>query len=93
MSLNFIQVILVLIVSFLAGMEGVLDEFHFHQPVIACTLIGLVTGNLAPCLILGGQLQMIALGWANIGAAIAPDAALASVASAIILVLGGQGTK
>lgn len=93
MTLNFIQIILVLIVSFLAGMEGILDEFHFHQPVIACTLIGLVTGNLAPCLVLGGQLQMIALGWANIGAAVAPDAALASVASAIILVLGGQGTK
>lgn len=36
---------------------------------------------------------MIALGWANIGAAVAPDAALASVASAIILVLGGQGTS
>ena len=34
---------------------------------------------------------MIALGWANIGAAVAPDAALASVASAIILVLSGQG--
>jgi PTS system mannose-specific IIC component len=30
---------------------------------------------------------MIALGWANIGAAVAPDAALASVASAIIMVL------
>lgn len=93
MSLNFIQIILVLIVSFLAGMEGILDEFHFHQPVIACTLIGLVTGQLMPCLILGGTLEMIALGWANIGAAVAPDAALASVASAIILVLGGQGTK
>ncbi|WP_125702365.1 PTS mannose/fructose/sorbose transporter subunit IIC [Lacticaseibacillus daqingensis] len=91
MSLNFIQIILVLIVSFLAGMEGILDEFEFHQPVIACTLIGLVTGQLVPCLILGGSLQMIALGWANIGAAVAPDAALASVASAIILVLGGQG--
>ncbi len=36
---------------------------------------------------------MIALGWANIGAAVAPDAALASVASAIILVLGGQGVR
>lgn len=91
MSLNFIQIILVLIVSFLAGMEGILDEFEFHQPVIACTLIGLVTGQLVPCVILGGTLQMIALGWANIGAAVAPDAALASVASAIILVLGGQG--
>lgn len=91
MQLNAIQVILVIIVSFLAGMEGILDEFHFHQPVIACTLIGLVTGQLLPCLILGGSLQMIALGWANIGAAVAPDAALAAVASAIILVLGGKG--
>lgn len=91
MSLNLIQIILVLIVAFLAGVEGILDEFEFHQPVIACTLIGLVTGQLVPCLILGGTLQMIALGWANVGAAVAPDAALASVASAIILVLGGQG--
>ncbi|WP_234118323.1 PTS mannose/fructose/sorbose transporter subunit IIC [Clostridium hydrogenum] len=91
MNLNIIQMILVIFVAFLAGMEGVLDEFEFHQPVVACTLIGLVTGNLVPCLILGGMLQMIALGWANIGAAVAPDAALASVASAIILVLGGQG--
>jgi PTS system mannose-specific IIC component len=93
MTLNIVQIILVIIVAFLAGMEGVLDEFHFHQPIIACTLIGLVTGNLVPCLILGGMLQMIALGWANIGAAVAPDAALASVASAIILVLGGQGKE
>ncbi|MFL0252235.1 PTS mannose/fructose/sorbose transporter subunit IIC [Clostridium neuense] len=91
MSLNIIQIILVVFVAFLAGMEGILDEFHFHQPIIACTLIGLVTGNLLPCLILGGSLEMIALGWANIGAAVAPDAAIASVASAIILVLGGQG--
>jgi len=91
MELTIIQIILVVIVAFLAGIEGILDEFHFHQPIIACTLIGLVTGELIPCLILGGTLQLIALGWANIGAAVAPDAALASVASAIILVLGGQG--
>ena len=91
MDLNIIQIILVIIIAFLAGMGGILDEFQFHQPLVACTLIGLVTGNLMPCLILGGTLQMIALGWANIGAAVAPDAALASVASAIILVLGGQG--
>ena len=83
--------ILIVVVAFMAGMEGVLDEFQFHQPLVACTLIGLVSGQLVPCIILGGTLQMIALGWANIGAAVAPDAALASVASAIILVLGGQG--
>ena len=89
--MSIISIILVVIVAFLAGMEGILDEFQFHQPLVACTLIGLVTGNLEAGIILGGTLQMIALGWANIGAAVAPDAALASVASAIILALGGQG--
>ena len=79
--MSVISMVLVVIVAFLAGMEGVLDEFQFHQPLVACTLIGLVTGQLVPCIILGGSLQMIALGWANIGAAVAPDAALAAVAS------------
>ena len=81
----------IIIIALLAGMEGVLDEFQFHQPLVACTLIGLVTGHLTEGIILGGSLQMIALGWANVGAAIAPDAALASVASAIIMVLGLEG--
>jgi PTS system mannose-specific IIC component len=91
MTMNIISILLVFIVAFLAGVEGILDEFEFHQPLVACTLIGLVTGKAVPCIILGGTLQLMALGWANIGAAVSPDAALASVASAIILVKGGQG--
>lgn len=90
-DLNVVQIILVLIVAFLAGIDGILDEFQFQQPLVACTLIGLVTGDLKSCIILGGTLQLIALGWANIGAAVAPDAALASVASAVILVKDGGG--
>lgn len=85
--MNPITIVLIVLVAFLAGMEGILDEFEFHQPLIACTLIGLVSGHLQEGIMLGGSLQMIALGWANIGAAVAPDAALASVASAIIMVL------
>lgn len=89
--MSAISMILVVIVAFFAGMEGILDEWQFHQPLVACTLIGLVTGHLTEGIMLGGSLQMIALGWANVGAAVAPDVALASVASAIILVQGGQG--
>ena len=91
MTLSIIAIILVIVIAFRAGMEGILDQFQFHQPLVACSLIGLVTGNLDAGVMLGGALQMIALGWANIGAAVAPDAALAAVASSIILVLGGQG--
>ena len=89
--MSAISIVLVVLVAFLAGMEGILDEFEFHQPIVACTLIGLVTGHLQEGIILGGTLQMMALGWANIGAAVAPDAALASVASAIIMVLALNG--
>ena len=89
--MSAISIVLIAIVALLAGMEGILDEFQFHQPLVACTLIGLVTGHLKEGIIIGGSLQMIALGWANVGAAVAPDAALASVASAIIMVLGLQG--
>ena len=71
-------------------MEGILDQFQFHQPIVACTLIGLVTRHLEICIILGGTLQIVAIGWANIGAAVAPDAALASVSAAILLILSGK---
>lgn len=89
--MDVITIVLIIIIALLAGMEGILDEFQFHQPLVACTLIGLVTGHLTEGIILGGSLQMIALGWANVGAAVAPDAALASVASSIIMVLGLEG--
>ena len=89
--MSAITIILIIIVAFLAGMEGILDEFQFHQPLVACTLIGLVSGHLTEGVMLGGSLQLMALGWANVGAAVAPDAALASVASAIIMVLALNG--
>ena len=90
MDFNILAVILILIVAFLAGMEGILDQFQFHQPIIACSLVGLATGHMKECIMLGGALQLMALGWANVGAAVAPDAALASVASAIIFVKTGK---
>ncbi len=91
--MSFISIIFVLIIAFIAGMESVLDSFELHQPIVACSLIGIATGHIIPCVILGGTLQMIALGWANVGAAMAPDAALASVASAIILVQSHDWAK
>ena len=89
--MSAVTVILIALVALLAGMGGILDEFQFHQPLVACTLIGLVSGHLVAGIVLGGTLQMLALGWANIGAAVAPDAALASVASSILMVLALNG--
>lgn len=72
----------VLLIAFLAGVEGVVDEWEFHQPIIACTLVGLAVGHPLSGIALGASLQLVTLGWMNIGAAVAPDPALAAVVAA-----------
>ena len=91
--MSLVQIILVVIVAFIIGCSSVNDQIETYQPVVACSLIGLVTGHLELGVMLGGSLQLITSGWANVGAAMAPDASLAAVASTIILILGGQGAK
>ena len=80
------DVILVALVGLICGMGSVLDERQTHRPLVACTLIGLVLGDLQTGIIVGGTLELVALGWMNVGAAMAPDAALASVISAILVI-------
>ncbi|AZZ40977.1 PTS mannose/fructose/sorbose transporter subunit IIC [Acidipropionibacterium jensenii] len=89
--MSAVQMILVILVALVAGMASVLDERQFHRPLVACTLMGLVLGDLHTGVILGGSLELIALGWMNVGAAMAPDAALASTISAVVVIASGQG--
>ena len=82
--------ILVVLVAFIAGVASVVDERQFHRPLVACTLMGFALGDLTPGIILGGFLELIALGWMNVGAAMAPDSALASTISALVVIQGHQ---
>lgn len=90
MELSLFQIVLVFIFSSIAGMGSVLDEFQTHRPLIACSVMGLILGDFTTGVILGGTLELIALGWMNIGAAQSPDSALASVIATILVVVGKQ---
>ncbi|NBI13817.1 mannose/fructose/sorbose family PTS transporter subunit IIC [[Haemophilus] felis] len=90
MELSTLQIVLVFIVACISGMGSILDEWQTHRPLIACTLIGLVLGDLETGVMVGGALELLALGWMNIGAALAPDAALASVVSTILVIVNKQ---
>ncbi|PVX42936.1 PTS system D-mannose-specific IIC component (Man family) [Pasteurella langaaensis DSM 22999] len=90
MEISTLQIVLVFLVSCVCGAGSILDEFQTHRPLIACTLIGLVLGDMKTGIIVGGSLELLALGWMNIGAALAPDAALASVISTILVIVGKQ---
>lgn len=93
MELSVIQIILIFLFSSIAGMGSVLDEFQTHRPIIACTITGLILGDITTGVILGGTLELIALGWMNIGAAQSPDSALASTISTILVVVGNQSIQ
>ena len=66
MEISTLQIIAIFLFSCIAGMGSVLDEFQTHRPLIACTVIGLILGDLKTGIILGGTLELIALGWMNI---------------------------
>lgn len=89
--MSTIQIILLLIIAAISGVGSVLDEGQTHRPLIVCTLVGLVLGDLKTGIILGGTLEMMALGWMNVGLAMAPDTAIASVISTILVITANQG--
>lgn len=54
--MSSIQFLLLVLVAAVAGMGSVLDECQFHRPLVACTLVGLVLGDMTTGIILGGTL-------------------------------------
>ncbi|MCI1749682.1 MAG: PTS mannose/fructose/sorbose transporter subunit IIC [Acidipropionibacterium sp.] len=88
--MSVLQIILIFFWSSIVGAGSVLDSFQTHRPLIACTITGLILGHPVTGIILGGTLELIALGWMNIGAAQSPDSALASTISTILVIVGGQ---
>ncbi|CRY66130.1 sorbose-specific PTS uptake system component [Yersinia kristensenii] len=90
MEISLLQIILIFIFSCIAGIGSVLDEFQTHRPLIACTITGLILGDMTTGVILGGTLELIALGWMNVGAAQSPDSALASIIATILVIVGHQ---
>ncbi|MDO4901703.1 PTS mannose/fructose/sorbose transporter subunit IIC [Actinomyces sp.] len=89
-EIGAVQIILVTLVAFLAGCDSVLDERMFYRPIVACTLTGLALGDPTTGIMVGGSVELLSLGWMNVGAAMAPDAALASTVSTVIVIAGGQ---
>ena len=59
MEISTLQIIAIFLFSCIAGMGSVLDEFQTHRPLIACTVIGLILGDLKTGIMLGGTLESV----------------------------------
>ena len=78
------------IVSAIIGMDAAAEEWQMHRPIIAATLVGVVLGDVQQGVMVGAALEMVALGWMTIGAAVPPDPGLASAVAVIMVIIGKQ---
>lgn len=44
--MSVIQIVLLLIVAGITGIGSVVDEAQTHRPLVACTLVGIVLGDI-----------------------------------------------
>ena len=51
------QIIALVLVAALAGIGSVLDEAQTHRPLVVCTLVGIVLGDIKTGIILGVRLK------------------------------------
>lgn len=88
--MSLTHALLIFLFASICGIGSASEEFQTHRPIIAATLIGVALGDVKTGVIIGAQMELIALGWMTIGVATPPDATLSSIIAVIVAVLGGQ---
>ena len=86
MEYTALQVLLVFIVAFIAG----IDQFSFleslYQPIVTGALIGLILGDVNTGLIVGGTYQLMTIGNMPVGGAQPPNAVIGGIMAAVFAI-------
>ncbi len=90
MDVSPIQVLLIFIVAFIAG----IDQFSFleslYQPIVTGFLVGLILGDVQTGLIVGGTYQLMTIGNMPVGGAQPPNAVIGGIMSAVFAITTKQ---
>lgn len=84
--MEFIQIILIFLVTFVAA----IDQFNllesFYQPIVTGPVIGLILGDVQTGLIVGGTYQLMTIGNMPIGGAQPPNAVIGGIMATILAI-------
>ncbi|WP_028044508.1 PTS mannose/fructose/sorbose/N-acetylgalactosamine transporter subunit IIC [Candidatus Stoquefichus massiliensis] len=64
----FQSILIGLVAVFMVLDSRMLGRLNFERPLITCTIVGLIMGNVETGLLVGAQMEMITLGMMSIGA-------------------------
>ncbi len=86
MEYSIVQVFLVFLVAFIAG----IDQFSFleslYQPIVTGMVIGLILGDVKTGLVVGGTYQLMTIGNMPVGGAQPPNAVIGGIMAAVLAI-------
>lgn len=92
-EINFIQTILIMVVTFIAA----IDQFNFleslYQPIVMGPVVGAILGDLNTGLVIGGSYQLIQIGSMPVGGAQPPNAVIGGIMATVFAVSLGVDTN
>ena len=86
----FIQCLLIAIIYMLGNMDTrFFGANRWNWPICLSAIVGLAAGDLTTGIIMGVELQLIFMGFVNIGMSVMPDAAAGSTLAVSFAILSG----
>ncbi|GAB6168845.1 PTS N-acetylgalactosamine transporter subunit IIC [Clostridium carnis] len=86
MDFNIVQILLVALFAFIAG----IDQFSFleslYQPIVSGAIVGAILGDLQTGLIVGGTYQLMTIGNMPVGGAQPPNAVIGGIMAVVFAV-------
>ena len=90
MDFNVVQILLVAVFAFIAG----IDQYNFleslYQPIVSGAVIGAILGDLQTGLIVGGTYQLMTIGNMPIGGAQPPNAVIGGIMAVVFAISIGD---
>ena len=86
MEINIIQVILLAVLTFIMAIDQFSLTEIISRPIINCTLIGAILGDLNTGLVLGGTYELMMVGNMPVGGAQPPNAIIGGIVGMIFAV-------
>lgn len=85
--MEIVQVVLLAVATFIFAIDQFSLTEVLYRPIIACTIIGAILGDLQAGLTVGGSVEIIAIGNMPVGGAQPPNFVIFSIASCVLVIV------
>lgn len=89
--MTFTQIIIITLITGIAGIDCYLEVFQTYRPLILGTIVGAVMGDLKTGMIIGATFEMMWMGLMPIGGAVPPNMVIGTVIGVVFGIASNQG--